>query len=187
MHGTNASAGVKLLMVLACALCALVTVQWLQDGKLRDEIAALNQRVIDLAEQKKSVESAANRVEGELKRVETLRARLLDQDATNKQEMLQLRKEVVDLRLKSDSAGKQAEAYKDAYEKQKTITAQANDSILKANESTKQLILERDGLIAKYNALAAKQDALIVQYNLLGDQLKKLQEAVNTAAEKDKK
>ena len=187
MQGTSASAGVKLLIVLACALCGLVTLQWLQDAKLRGEIAGLSQRVLDLAEQKKTVESAANRVEAELKRVETLRARLLEQDATNKQEMLQLRKEVVDSRLKADSAAKQGEAYKDAYEKQKAITAQANETILKANESTKQLLTERDGLIAKYNALAAKQESIILQYNALADHLKKLQEAANPAAEKDKK
>ena len=75
----RASAGVAILIALACGLCGLVAYQWYRDADLRMQIAERNKQINGLNEQKHEVEVTGKRVEEELKRVEQLKERLIEQ------------------------------------------------------------------------------------------------------------
>ncbi|NBP23489.1 MAG: hypothetical protein EBU81_02810 [Proteobacteria bacterium] len=112
----RASAGVTVLIVLACGLCGLVAYQWYRDADLRMQIADRNKQIQGLNEQKHEVEVTGKRVEEELKRVEQLKERLTEQDKTNKVELSRTKRELSEMTVKWERATKQGEAYKAAYD-----------------------------------------------------------------------
>ena len=113
----RASVGVAVLIALACGLCGLVAYQWYRDVDLRLQIAERNKQITGLNEQKHEVEVTGKRVEEELKRVEQLKERLIEQDKTNKVELSRTKRELSETTVKWERATQLSDTYKAAYDK----------------------------------------------------------------------
>ena len=181
----RASAGVAVLIALACALCALVAYQWYRDADLRMQIAERNKQISGLNEQKHEVEVTGKRVEEELKRVEQLKERLIEQDKTNKVELSRTKRELSETTVKWERATQLSESYKAAYDKMATDIKAQNESIKKLNEAYLNGVAVNKETIEKYKKLAGDCEDLNNRYNKLFEQAEKLQQALNAqAAEK---
>jgi septal ring factor EnvC (AmiA/AmiB activator) len=181
----RASAGVTVLIVLACGLCGLVAYQWYRDADLRMQIADRNKQIQGLNEQKHEVEVTGKRVEEELKRVEQLKERLTEQDKTNKVELSRTKRELSEMTVKWERATKQGEAYKAAYDKMAADIKGQNESMKKLNEAYVNAVAVNKDTIEKYKKLASDCEDLNGRYNKLFEQAEKLQQALNAqAAEK---
>ncbi len=180
----HASAGVIVLIVLACGLCGLVAYQWYRDVDLRKEIADRNRQLTQLNEQKHEVEMTGKRVEEELKRVEQLKERLTEQDKTNKVELSRTKRDLAEALHKAEGATKQGDLYKQAYEKMVEDIKAQNESMIKLNAAyTNAVAINKDAL-DKYKKLATDCEDLNGRYNKLFEQAEKLQQALNAQAEK---
>lgn len=182
--GVHASAGVIVLIVLACGLCGLVAFQWYRDADLRAQIADRNHKLNALNEQKHEVETTGKRVEEELKRVEQLKERLTEQDKTNKVELSRTKKELAEAVHKAESATKQGDLYKQAYDKMATDIKTQNESMLKLNSAYTNAVAVNKDAMDKYRKLATDCEELNGRYNKLFEQAEKLQQALNAQAEK---
>ena len=181
----RASAGVAVLIALACALCALVAYQWYRDADLRMQIAERNKQISGLNEQKHEVEVTGKRVEEELKRVEQLKERLIEQDKTNKVELSRTKRELSETTVKWERATQLGESYKAAYDKMAIDIKAQNESIKKLNEAYLNGVAVNKETIEKYKKLAGDCEDLNNRYNKLFEQAEKLQQALNAqAAEK---
>lgn len=178
----RASAGVTLLIVLACGLCGLVAYQWYRDADLRLQLAERNKQIHGLNEQKHEVEMTGKRVEEELKRVEQLKERLTEQDKTNKVELSRTKRELSEMTMKWERATKQGEAYKAAYDKMSTDIKAQNESIKKLNDAYGNAVTVNKDTVEKYKKLASDCEDLNNRYNKLFEQAEKLQQALNAQA-----
>jgi septal ring factor EnvC (AmiA/AmiB activator) len=178
----RASVGVAVLIALACGLCGLVAYQWYRDVDLRLQIAERNKQITGLNEQKHEVEVTGKRVEEELKRVEQLKERLIEQDKTNKVELSRTKRELSETLVKWERASKQGDTYKVAYEKMATDIKAQNESIKKLNEAYVNGVAINKDTLEKYKKLATDCEDLNNRYNKLFEQAEKLQQALNAQA-----
>ena len=178
----RASAGIAVLIALACGLCGLVAYQWYRDVDLRMQIAERNKQITGLNEQKHEVEVTGKRVEEELKRVEQLKERLIEQDKTNKVELSRTKRELSETIVKWERASKQGDTYKVAYEKMATDIKAQNESIKKLNEAYVNGVAINKETLEKYKKLATDCEDLNNRYNKLFEQAEKLQQALNAQA-----
>lgn len=176
---TRGSAGVTLLIVLACGLCGLVAYQWYRDADLRLQLADRNKQIQGLNEQKHEVEMTGKRVEEELKRVEQLKERLTEQDKTNKAELSRTKRELSEMTVKWERATKQGDSYKAAYDKMATDIKAQNESVKKLNEAYMNALAANKDAVEKYKKLATDCEDLNNRYNKLFEQAEKLQQALN--------
>ena len=183
----RAGAGVTLLIALSCGLCGLVAYQWYRDADLRMQIGERNRQINQLNEQKHEVEAAGKRVEEELKRVELLRERLMEEGRTNKAELSRTKVKVSELTSKLDSATRQGEAYKTAYDKMSTDIKAQNEGMKKLNEAYLNALAANKDAVEKYKKLAGDCEDLNNRYLKLFEQAEKLQQALNTQAAAEKK
>ncbi len=181
----RASAGITVLIALACGLCGLVAYQWYRDADLRLQITERNKQISGLNEQKHEVEVTGKRVEEELKRVEQLKERLIEQDKTNKVELSRAKRELSETTVKWERATQLGESYKAAYDKMATDIKAQNESIKKLNEAYLNGVAINKDTLEKYKKLATDCEDLNNRYNKLFEQAEKLQQALNAqAAEK---
>jgi septal ring factor EnvC (AmiA/AmiB activator) len=178
----RASVGVAVLIALACGLCGLVAYQWYRDVDLRLQITERNKQITGLNEQKHEVEVTGKRVEEELKRVEQLKERLIEQDKTNKVELSRTKRELSETLVKWERASKQGDTYKVAYEKMATDIKAQNESIKKLNEAYVNGVAINKDTLEKYKKLATDCEDLNNRYNKLFEQAEKLQQALNAQA-----
>jgi septal ring factor EnvC (AmiA/AmiB activator) len=182
----SASAGVAILITLAVGLCGLVAYQWYRDAGLRRQIADRNRQINALNEQKHEVEVTGKRVEEELKRVEQLKERLSEQDKTNKVELSRTKKELAETTLKLERVGKEAEAYKQAYEQMRTNILAQNESMKKLNEAYLQAVNVNKEIREKYDKLGKDAVEVQGQRDKCYEQAEKLQQALAAATSEKK-
>jgi chromosome segregation ATPase len=159
-----------------------VAYQWYRDVDLRMQLAARNKQITGLNEQKHEVEVTGKRVEEELKRVEQLKERLIEQDKTNKVELSRTKRELSETLVKWERASKQGDTYKVAYEKMATDIKAQNESIKKLNEAYVNGVAINKDTLEKYKKLATDCEDLNNRYNKLFEQAEKLQQALNAQA-----
>jgi hypothetical protein len=149
------------------------------------QLAARNKQITGLNEQKHEVEVTGKRVEEELKRVEQLKERLIEQDKTNKVELSRTKRELSETTVKWERATQLGESYKAAYDKMAIDIKAQNESIKKLNEAYLNGVAVNKDTIEKYKKLASDCEDLNNRYNKLFEQAEKLQQALNAqAAEK---
>lgn len=182
----RAAAGVTLLIVLACGLCALVAFQWYRDADLRMQIADRNQQIQKLDEQKHEVEVAGKRVEDELRRVEQFRERLAAEGRTNKAELSRAHRDLLEMKAKWNQATQQGAAYKSAYDKMATDIKAQNEGMKKLNEAYLNAVAVNKDTVEKYKKLASDCEDLNNRYVKLFGQAEKLQQALNAQSSEKK-
>ena len=179
----------NLLIFFAMVLCGLCGYQWKREATLRQDIQGLHSKVFDKETTIAQTENRLKKSDAEVQRLEEKGKELTATIATNKQEIVMLKRGVAKLENELEAAKLQVDAYKQAVEKQNQSITQQNEVIKEQNATMKTLSEEHNGMVAKYNDLAKKYNETVTEYNKLGEDYKKLadQVAAQQQQEKEKK
>jgi len=163
----------NLLAFFALALCALCAFQWVRESRLRVEIVRLNDTVFEKSKTIQTLESALQRAEAEVERLDKLKTELIDTVKSNRQEILLLTKRAEKLERDSEAQKTQIETYKVAVERANDSIKKQNDDIRRQNEEMKKLAEERNTNVVKFNKLVEQYNELVKQYNKLQEEAAK--------------
>lgn len=155
----------NLLIFFALALCALAAVQWLREAHLRQQLQAQSDLLSNGSQQLLDLQEQLKRSEADFQRVEQLRMVLSDRLATNRAELLALKKELDDARKNADIAEQTAKDYKAALQQANANIKRQNYAITNQNQQMKSLVDEHASLVARYKKLAQDFDDLAQRWN----------------------
>lgn len=155
----------NLLMVVALALCVIITVQWVREARLRQQLQGASDSLHDRTESLRDLQEQLKRSEAEVQRLEKLRGELLDKSNTNAFVTLELRKQLDRAKADAEAQGRSAERYKAALQQANKNIAKQNESIHQQNDELKKLAQDRNETVAKYNKLANDFDDLAKKWN----------------------
>ncbi len=150
----------NLLIFFALCLCGLVAVQWHRETKLQQQIQRLSDAARDKVEATQSIQSALNRAEEEVKRLDALKNGLNELVKSNQVRIARLQSDLERADTETGKNLKQIDAYKSALE-------QANANIRKQNEDLKRLAAERNEAATKFNKLVEDYNALAQKWSEL--------------------
>lgn len=152
-------------MVVALALCVIVAIQWVREARLHQQLQASADSLHEKSEALLTVQDQLKRSEGEVQRLEILRAEMFDKANTNAFLTLDLRKQLDQAKADAEAKAHSAENYKSALQQANENIAKQNDSIHQQNDELKKLAQERNEIAAKYNKLAKDFDDLARKWN----------------------
>ena len=140
------------LCILILSLCALCAWQWHRENQLRQIASLLRTELEDVVAQRNELETRAKTADSEILRLTGTVAELRDQSVS-----LQVHNDLIAANTQMREALAEQNV---AIKSQADTLIQANASILKANESVRNLTAERDGLAQKINEITAMYNAL---------------------------
>jgi chromosome segregation ATPase len=154
-----------LLIVLALALCVIIAVQGhQQSGRLKK--IQQQQTVMDAQRDRiRDLERVIQGRDEELQRIERLKTRLTDADASNRMAVEQLTEKLGIALGENARTGKLLEEFKAALARANENIQSQNQTIRSQNEMTQKLAAERNEFVEKYNKLAEEFNALVVRWN----------------------
>lgn len=164
-------------MALALALCGLCAWQWYVQTVLRNHVDALNQSIFKQSIEIQGYTNSIHTMDTEVADLQTRITSLKTETVTNHQLILEQKRDLLRLKLTSESLSNEIVQYQQATNVLEMKLAEAYNGIKKQNDAIAELAAQRDDFIAKYtNSIKARND-LVEQYNALVDRVKKMQNA----------
>ena len=167
----------NLLIVVALSLCGLCVYQWYGQTLQRNEIQKLGQMVYE--------KSAA--IQGYTNSIRTLDRQIADMDAritqlkaevkTNADLVISQKRDINQFRINSEGLTNIITEYKGAVTNLQTKLKEAYDGIQKQNEAMKELVVQRDEFVKKFNDEVKDRNEVVNKYNELVRQVEKNQAA----------
>lgn len=171
-----------LLVLISLGLCGICVVQWQREHRLRANIAALKDALVEENQKRVEAEAKVEQYGQEIERLTSIRkeieARLLDltEEVHNLTDDQSARGYSIAVMMnKTMRAENELDAYKklagqgtDALKKHNETVGAQNSAIEKANAQLRQLAKERDEAIEKLNARTREFNELVEKYNKLG-------------------
>ncbi len=167
----------NLLIVLALGLCGLCAWQWYVQTRLHVEGEALQQTVFNQAAAIQGYTNSISNMEAEISGLSTRVNELKQTAVSNDLAALEQKHEIQRLRASSEMMSNEVVQYKDVVDKLEAKLKEASEGIVKQNDAIKQLAVERDAAIQKYNDSIKERNALAEKYNALVERFNKLQGA----------
>ena len=165
----------NLLILLALGLCALCTWQWYGQAQQRSRNENLNQL---LYEKSAAIQGYTNSITILDRQVAQLDSRITELKETIKitdQVVVAQKREIVRLQFSSEVLTNQIAEYKQTVDTLNSKLKEAYDGINKQNESLKDLVIQRDEFVKKYNDSVKERNDIVAKYNELVAQVEKLQ------------
>lgn len=167
----------NLLIGIALALCGLCVWQWYVQTVLRNHIDTLDQSIF---KQSTEIQGYTNSIKTMDVEVTELQARIADlkkEAATNNQLVLDQKRDLLRLRVTTESLSNEIVQYQEATNVLESKLSEAYDGIKKQNDAITQLAAQRDEFIGKYTNSIKDRNDLVEKYNALVERVKKMQEA----------
>lgn len=172
----------NLLIFFSFCLCALIAFQWVRETDLRTRLQKLTDQDRDKAEAIQNLNAQSKRYEAEIQRLDAANKQMNQTLTSNDVQIAALSRNLDKVTADAEHNEKQAEAYKEAYQKANDNVIQQNETIRKANDELKKLADDRNGVVAKFNELAEKYKELVDKWNAQQEELAKA--ATNAPAKK---
>jgi chromosome segregation ATPase len=165
----------NLLIVLALGLCLLCAFQWHGQTVQREQINRLNQISYDKSLEIQRYTNSIQTMEHQISQMDGQITELKGTVKTNEQTILDQKRELNKLETQSEALTNEILQYKEATASLETKLKDAYDGVKKQNEAIKQLVVERDDFVKKYNDSVNERNAIVTKYNELVSQVEKLQ------------
>lgn len=163
----------NLLLLFALCLCALITVQWVRETRLRKQVQELTNKGQDMSEEIQNLHATVRRNEAEIQRLDSLKNQLTATVKSNNVEIAKLVKDLEKVEAENERNLKQAGVYKEALQTANDNIKKQNEDILKQNEEMKKLAEERNQMVRKFNEMATNYNALTTRWNKQQEDLAK--------------
>jgi uncharacterized coiled-coil DUF342 family protein len=170
----------NLFIVLALGLCGLCAWQWYFQIVQRDQIDKLGHEVY---KQTALIQGYTNSIAGmdaEIAGHEGRINELKQTVASNDQEVVTQKREVLRLKMAAEAMTNEITQYQSLTNLLASKLAEAYAGVKKQNEAISNLVTERDEFVNKYNESVKSRNDVVEKYNELVQQFKKFQDAVNT-------
>jgi len=167
----------NLLIALALGLCLLCAFQWHGQTVQREQINQLNQISYDKSLEIQRHTNSIAAMEHQLSQMDGQITELKGMLKTNEQTVLDQKRELNKLEAQSEALTNEISQYKEATAGLEAKLKDAYDGVKKQNEAIKQLVIERDDFVRKYNDSVNERNTIVGKYNELVGQMEKLQGA----------
>jgi chromosome segregation ATPase len=167
----------NLLIVLALGLCLLCAFQWHGQTVQRGQINQLNQISYDKSLEIQRYTNSISTMEHQISQMDKEITELKGTVKINEQTMLDQKRGLNRLEAQSEALTNEISQYKEATANLEAKLKDAYDGVKKQNEAIKQLVIERDDFVKKYNDSVSERNAIVGKYNELAGQMEKLQGA----------
>ncbi len=174
----------NLSVLLSFALCGLCLVQWKRETNLTHDKSKLTEDVYTNKVVIQQLEITLKRTQDEVARLDGIRTKLEQTVETNTARIKALSNELADTIQDRDEKRNQVEQYKAALDQANENIKTQNASIVKQNELLKTVAEQRDQQIEEYKKLLEKYNQVVGEYNKLVEEVKKANEAIEAAAQK---
>lgn len=165
----------KLLVILATALCGLCAFQWYLQNQQHSSIDTLNRLVF---QKDADIQYATNSIATLNQQVEQLDASLRETQAsaeTNAELAVSQAAEIKRLRLLEAGLTNQVAQYRQAVDALEGRLKEASAGIDRQNAAITNLVAQRDEFVARYNDSVKDRNNVVAKYNELAKQVAKLQ------------
>ena len=164
-----------LLIVLALGLCLLCAFQWHSQTVQRGQIDQLNQISYDKSLEIQRDTNSIQTMEHQISQMDGQITEFKATAKTNEQTILDQKRELNKLEAESKALTSEISQYKEAVESLEAKLKDSYDGVRKQNEAIKQLVIERDDFVRKYNDSVNERNTIVSKYNELIGQMEKLQ------------
>jgi chromosome segregation ATPase len=162
----------NLFIALALGLCGLCAWQWYAQTVQRTTIGQLNQMVYDRNALIQNDTNSIATLNGQVAEMDGRITALKSTVATNGQIMASQKAQITQLQFDHDNDTNEIAQYKVAVNTLESRLKDANDNIDKQNTVITNLLLQRNGLVTKYDELATNRNDIVMKYNALVGQEK---------------
>ena len=177
----------NLLIFFSLALCALSAFQWVREAHLRADIVKLNDTIFRKALEIQNLEGLLKTTKAEVTRLDTLKTRLTETVKTNREEIVQLKRELEKSESEIERHLRQIDVYKEAIDTANASIKKQNEDIRKQNEEMKKLAADRNESVVKYNKLVEQYHDLVKQFSKYQEDVAKaIAQQTNKTGEKQK-
>ena len=167
----------NLLIALALGLCLLCAFQWHGQTIQREQINRLNQISYDKSLEIQRYTNSMQTMEHQISQMDGLITELKGTEKTNEQTILDQKRELNKLEAENGALTNEISKYKEATAGLEAKLKDAYDGVKKQNEAIKQLVVERDDFVKKYNDSVNERNVIVGKYNELVGQMEKLRGA----------
>ena len=167
----------NLLIVLALGLCLLCAFQWHGQTIQREQINQLNQISYDKSLEIQRYTNSMQTMEHQISQMDGQITELKGTVKTNEQTILDQKRELNKLEAQGEALTNEIAQYKEAMANLEAKLKDAYDGVKKQNVAIKQLVIERDDFLKKYNDSVNERNTIVSKYNELVGQMEKLQGA----------
>ena len=167
----------NLLIALALGLCLLCAFQWYGQTVQREQINQLNQISYDKSLEIQRYTNSIAAMEHQISQMDEQITELKGMLKTNEQKVLDQKRQLNKLKAQSEALTNEISQYKEATAGLEAKLKDAYDGVKKQNEAIKQLVIERDDFVRKYNDSVNERNTIVGKYNELVGQMEKLQGA----------
>ncbi len=171
----------NLLLVLSLGLCALCAWQWYIQTLLHNEGDALQKTIFQQSAGIQAYTNSIKDMDAEIAGLSTRINELTKSAMSNEQVAAGQKREILRLRLTGAGLSNEIIQYKDVADKLEGRLKEAAEGIQKQNDAIKQLVLQRDDAIKRFNDSIKDRNALAEKYNDLVERFNKLQAAATNA------
>lgn len=167
----------NLLIVLSLALCGLCVYQWNQQTLQRKAIGKLTQTVYEKSVVIRDNANSIATLNHQIAEMDSRITELKETVKTKDQTLASQKRDIARLQLTSASLATEVSEYKKVVDTLEAKLRDAYDGIKKQNESLKQLVVQRDDFVSKYNDSVKERNEIVAKYNDLVAQIEKMQHA----------
>ena len=167
----------NLLIALALGLCLLCAFQWHGQTVQRGQINQLDQISYDKSLEIQRYTNSIATMEHQISQMDAQITEFKGTIKTNEQTILEQKRELNRLEAQNEALTNETAQYKEALANLEAKLKDAYDGVKKQNEAIKQLVVERDDFVKKYNDSVSERNAIVGKYNELVGQMEKLQGA----------
>ena len=168
----------NLFIALALGLCGLCAWQWYFQTVQRDRIDKLDQTIYKQSAQIQGYTNSIASLEAELAGHEGRINELKQTIASNSQEVITQKREVLRLKLTAEAMSNEIAQYQSLTNILASKLTEAYQGVKKQNEAISNLVAERDEFVSKYNESVKSRNDVVEKYNALVQQFKKFQDEV---------
>jgi len=167
----------NLLIALALGLCLLCAFQWHGQTIQREQINQLNQISYDKSLEIQRYTNSIQTMEHQISQMDGQITELKGTEKTNEQTILDQKRELNKLEAENGALTNEITQYKEVMANLEAKLKDAYDGVKKQNVAIKQLVVERDDFVKKYNDSVNERNTIVSKYNELVGQMEKLQGA----------
>ncbi len=173
----------NVLIVLALALCALCTYQWVVQTHQRAEIFRLNDVVYKRDVAIQSYTNSLHLSDVKIAQLDEQVRDLKNTVKTNEATIVQQKREIAKLEFTTAGLTNQVEEYKQALDTLQNRLKEAYAGIEKQNQVLKEVVAQRDDYISKLNDSTKERNDIVAKYNELVRTAEKMQEEITRLAQ----
>jgi chromosome segregation ATPase len=162
----------NLLIFFALGLCGMIAFQWTRETDLRKDVQKLTDIIHDKSEAIQNLTGQIKRDEAEIQRLDSANKLLNQTVRSNDVQILSLQHDLAKVTSEAEKNEKQAEAYKDAFQKANDNVLRQNEEIKRANEDIKKVVEDRSAVVLQLKEMAAKYKDLAEQWNKQQEELR---------------